>query len=217
MKLTLSLPWLQADLQCPMQVLSFAPYRSGFVTARRILWRQVRNADLLPDFDAESWLASQIHSDDPPAVAMMTSCDITQFQRASHGPVDCIATVGLGNAERVGHRRVMALAGYGTINIALKIDLGLSQRALIEAQTIAASARTAALIAAHLPLPDGLATGTGTDCIAIAARAGDIAYAGMHTELGEAIGRATFDAVLAGARDWIARHGAGLQGMRPDP
>lgn len=198
-----------------MQVLSFAPYRSGFSIASRILWRQVRNADLPPDCDAEGWLAAQIRPDAPLAVAMMTSCDIARFCQSCHGPVHCVATVGLGNAERVGHRRSFQKTSYGTINIALKINLGLSQRALLEAQTIAASARTAALIAAHLPLPNGLATGTGTDCIAIAAPIGNQIYAGMHTELGESIGRACYDAVLAGARDWIALHGSDLTVMTP--
>lgn len=214
MRLTLTRPWLIADLGQPMQVLSFAPCRPGLVTASRILWRQVDNADLPPDCDAESWLAAQMHGQAATRdVGMMTSCDIGRFRQMRSGPVHCVATTGLGNAERIGHRRRSGPdpTGYGTINMALKISLGLSHRALIEALTIAASARTAAMIQAALPLPAGLATGTGTDCIAIAAPRGDMPYAGMHTDLGEAIGRAAFDAVLTGARDWIARQQAAPQ------
>ena len=62
-------------------------------------------------------------------------------------------------------------------------------------------------------LPTGIATGTGTDCVAVAARAGDNAYAGLHTEIGEAVGRATYDAVLAGATEWQTywqAHGRGF-------
>lgn len=208
MKLLLQQPWLIADLGQPMRVLSFAPYRPGFVTAERILWREVRNADLTPDLDAEGWLADQVATlDGPPAVAMMTSRSIACFHRASAGIVSCTATVGLGNAERVGHRRVFQpaeLPGYGTINIALRIDMGLTDRAMIEALTIAAEARTAAIIQVGMALSTGVATGTGTDCIALAALPGMVDYAGLHTELGEWIGRAAFDSVLGAARDWTA-------------
>lgn len=219
MKLVLRDRWLMADLEAALRVLSFAPYRPGFVTARHILWREVRNTDLPPELDAESWLAEQIGALGlPEAVGMMTSRRIDSFRRTVHGPVACVATVGLGNAERVGRRRVLRpedLPGYGTINIALRIDEGLTDRAMIEAMTIATQARTAAIIEAGLRIATGtvteIATGTGTDCIALAAGAGKVAYAGLHTPLGEAIGRATFDAVLAGARDWMREQAARVE------
>ncbi|MDF3606798.1 adenosylcobinamide amidohydrolase [Paracoccus sp. DMF-8] len=212
MKLTLCEPWLIADLGGPMRVLSFAPHRPGFVTAERILWREVRNSDLTPDLDAEGWLAHQVTAlDGPPAVAMMTSRAVARFRQASAGSVSCTATVGLGNAERVGHRRALHdhdLPAYGTINIALRLDAGLTDRAMIEALTIAAEARTAAIIQIGMAISTGTATGTGTDCIALAARPGTADYAGLHTELGEWIGRATHDSVLAAARDWMREQAA---------
>ncbi len=112
-----------------------------------------------------------------------------------------IATVGLGNAERIGTRRPAALgAGFGTINISAQIlGAGLTETAQIEALTIAAQARTAAVIEAGIPLDTGLAT--GTDCIAVAA------LAGLHTALGEALGAAVYDCVSAGAREWIQEQG----------
>lgn len=51
MTVTLSRPWLDFDLGAEIPVLSFTLNRPGFVTARRILWREVRNADLTPDLD----------------------------------------------------------------------------------------------------------------------------------------------------------------------
>ncbi|WP_295045296.1 adenosylcobinamide amidohydrolase, partial [uncultured Paracoccus sp.] len=126
------------------------------------------------------------------------------------GPVTCVATVGLGNAERVGHRRGQQEGqrqGYGTINIALLIDAGLTDAALIEALSIAAQARTLAVLEAGVILPSGPATGTGTDCIAVACDPGGLAHAGLHTALGEAIGRAVCDAVGQGASDWKAAQG----------
>ncbi|MEO1272728.1 MAG: adenosylcobinamide amidohydrolase, partial [Myxococcota bacterium] len=47
-------------------------------------------------------------------------------------------------------------------------------------------------------------TGTGTDCIVLAAPPGHAVYAGLHTAVGEAVGRAVYDAVAAGVRGWMA-------------
>lgn len=215
--LRLTAPWLVADLGRPRRVLSFAPHLPGFRMARHVLIRQVRDADLYPGFDAQPWLAAELrgigHATDP---AMMTSRALIHHRMASDGVVSCVATVGLGNAERVGHRRTYPRAGYGTINIILLINAGLTEPAQIEALTIAAQARTAAVIETGLSLPTGLATGTGTDCIAIACDPGDIGFAGTHTELGEAIGRAIYRAVLAGAQDWAVQHGRALPPQPPE-
>lgn len=202
-------PWLIADLGRMRRVLSFAPLRPGLVDARRIAIRQVRDADLTPDMDAEDWLTRDAAAAGlGDAVAMLTSRGLPHHRVAQVGPVRCVATVGLGNAERVGHRRQAMVQGYGTVNLILCVDAGLAKAAMIEALTIAAAARTAAIMDAGLRLPAGPATGTGTDCIALACDAGDARYAGMHTDLGEALGRAAYDVVLAGAQDWIAVHGA---------
>lgn len=208
----LSPPWLIADLQRPRRILSFAPYHPGFHTASCILLREVRDADLSADFDAKAWLGTQMdgigHQGD---VGMMTSRALNRFRLEHVGPVTCLATVGLGNAERVGQRRDAVARGYGTINLIISIDRGLSETAMIEALTIAAQARTLAVLTAGIMLPSGLATGTGTDCIALACDPGEQVFAGLHTELGEAVGRAVHDAVLRGAREWIEEHGSSLR------
>lgn len=208
MSITLAAPWLVADLGRPRRVLSFAPHRPGFQSARYVLMRQVRDADLTPGLDALAWLgaemASRGHGGDP---GMMTSRALHHHQLVRTGPATCLATVGLGNAERVGRRRAVPAAGYGTINLILLLEAGLTEPAMIEALTIVAQARTLAVLEAGIELPGGLATGTGTDCIALACDPGPTAFAGLHTALGEAIGRAVHGAVLAGARDWVAAHG----------
>lgn len=217
----LAQPWLVADLGGPQRVLSFAPWRAGFVTTRRIVWREVRNADLTPELDVRRWIAGMLAerglSD---AVTMLTSHDIRRFVRTEREVegirAAALATVGLGNAERVGQRHFRAVPedtpGYGTINIAVQVAgpdprWGLSRVAQIEALTIAAQARTAAVMEAGLNLPGGRVTGTGTDCLALAAPPGREAFAGLHTALGEAVGAAVHAAVREGARDWIARNG----------
>lgn len=215
---TLDRPWLLADLHRPRRILSFAPYRPGFVMARHVVWREVRNADLAPDFDVSDWFAHDLarcgHQD---AVGLLTSRDIGRFVRAEvrvEGQgVACLATVGLGNAEAVGSRRPLGpQAGYGTINMLVMIDPSLTEAAQIEALTIAAQARTAAIMDCGLRLPGGQpATGTGTDCIAIAADPGAVAYAGLHTAVGEAIGRAVRTAVSQGAAEWMTENGRTAQ------
>jgi adenosylcobinamide amidohydrolase len=208
MTLTLTRPWLEFDLGTPHRVLSWSITAPGFVTARRLIWREVRNADLPRDLDVHAWFRDQLDAkgwqDD---VAMLTSRDLDAFEVASATveglSVTCVATAGLSNGERVGTRLDRSGKDWGTINIGLRIDAALSDGALIEAMSIATQARTTAVIDTGHDLATGRATGTGTDCIAVAARPGDIAYAGLHTALGEAVGRATYDAVRTGAQVWM--------------
>lgn len=206
--LKLSRPWLEFDLGCDMQVLSWAVNRPGLVTARRILWREVRNADLPEHLDATDWLTRELDTRDArDAVAFLTSRDIRRFTRATAvagaAEAQAVATVGLSNAERVGHRIDRSGQSWGTINVALHLNRGLTEPALLEAMSIAVQARTAAVIDANLPLAPGPATGTGTDCVAVAAAPGGTRYAGLHTDIGEAAGRAVYAAVLDGARQWM--------------
>ncbi len=211
-------PWLEFDLGAPMQVLSWAINRPGLVTARQILWREVRDADLPQDLDVHHWLRGALAARGAlEAVVFLTSRDIRYHHVAevAVGPAraTAVATVGLSNAERIGQRRALAGADWGTINVALRVDpgegAGLAHSALIETLSIAAAARTAAVMEAGLELPSGRATGTGTDCIAVAAPAGDTAYAGMHTALGEAAGGAVHRAVGSGAQEWMRQYPSG--------
>lgn len=218
----LNRPWLEFELGDPMQVLSWAINRPGFVTARRIVWREVRNADLPPDMDVQGWFDSELAAHDlTDAVAFLTSRDVSfhhqHTSRAGDITAQCVATVGLSNAERVGQRVDRSGMDWGTINVAVRLSCGLSQAALIEALSIAAQARTAAVMDVGLELPGGgIATGTGTDCIAVAAPNGPSAYAGLHTETGEAIGAAVYRATLAGAQEWMADVRPVLQGVGSD-
>jgi adenosylcobinamide amidohydrolase len=214
--ITLSPPWLAFDLGSDHQVLSWSVNRPGYQTARRILWREIRNADLPQGMDVGKWLAGELAAyGDSNAICLLTSRRIDRhvLRDAREGDVtaQALATVGLSNAERVGHRMDRAGrdwnrdlgATFGTINIAVKLNHSLSQTGLLEALSIATEARTAAIMDAGHRLPIGLATGTGTDCIAMAAPVGADDYAGLHTDTGIALGRAVYDAVLQGAQDWI--------------
>ena len=208
MRIILDRPWLELELGADARVLSWALTRPGFVAARRILWREVRNADLPEDLDVRTWFQGELAARGAlDAVAMLTSRDLDAFETAE-ATVEgitavCVATVGLSNAERVGTRMDRSGKDWGTINIALHLDLPLSDAALLELMSVATQARTVAVMEAGHRLPTGLATGTGTDCIAVAAPAGDTPFAGLHTPQGEAAGRAVHAAVARAARIWM--------------
>jgi adenosylcobinamide amidohydrolase len=207
-EVTIARPWLTLELAAPCRVLSWAINRPGFVQTQRILWREVRNADLPRDLDVHRWLEGELTARAAmSSVAFLTSRDIRAYHDATVSIEDvtvrCIATVGLSNAERVGTRLDRSAKDWGTINIAVVTDQAITDGARVEASSLATQARTVAVLEAGLDLPTGRATGTGTDCIAIAAPVGDNCYAGMHTPLGEAVGSAVTKAVSAGAVEWM--------------
>ena len=211
-------PWLLFDLGAEMQVLSWTINRPGFVRADRIVWREVRNADLPAGLDVRDWFERTLRARDlEDAVAFLTSRDVSHLCEATVtvGAITahCVATVGLSNAERIGSRADRSAQDWGTINVAVRLDCGLNQTGLIETLSIATQARTAAIIDTQIHTPGGIATGTGTDCIAVAAPEGVQEYAGLHTEIGEAVGAAVYRAVQSGALRWKSDIGAVHKGM----
>lgn len=213
-------PWLSFDLQGPCQVLSWALNRPGRVIADQIVWREVRNSELTEGMDVQGWLQRELVARRSPyAVAFLTSRNVEKVVQVKASVQDvtacAVATVGLSNAERVGARVDYGDRDWGTINLAVQVNQGLTEAALIEAMSIATQARTAAVIEADFTLPTGRATGTGTDCVAVAAPDGTAQYAGLHTDIGEAIGRAAFDAIYQGACAWIAEDGGSGRAKLP--
>ena len=208
-------PWLTLDLGRAMRVISWAPHRGGIVTARHILWREVRNADLSEDFDVFAWLGEECRDRGmEQAVVMLTSRKIATFTVAQ-AEVDgvqaqAVATVGLSNAERAGPhdgQNPIKHKNWGTINIAVILEYGLSDIGLIEAQSIASAARTAAILESGAMAKAGPATGTGTDCNTVAALDGTDAFCGLHTAQGKAVAAAVYAAVRQGADQWILETG----------
>lgn len=94
----------------------------------------------------------------------------------------------------------------GTINIMLFISHPLTKAAITRAVMMATEAKTAALqeLAVNSRYSDGLATGTGTDQIIVAAPDRDgfrLGWAGKHGKLGELIGLA----VMEGVKETLAK------------
>ena len=123
-----------------------------------------------------------------------------------------VATVGLGNALAAGDPPGPLGPGgaLGTINVLVQLSHALDEAALAEALALATEARTAAVLDGRVPsrrAADGaLATGTGTDCIVVAApEAGEpLRWVGKHTLAGSLLGGAVREAVSRGVRRWIA-------------
>lgn len=201
--------WLVCSLPGEHVTASWAIVGGGLRRARTVAWHQVRDRELPLDVDPVELLRRRmVASGLAGAVGLLTSRRLDRFTctRARSGQVEamCVATVGLGNAVRVGSP-VCRPARVGTINMLCTVSVALSPSALIEAIAIAAEGRTAAMTDARVLDRWGQwATGTGTDCIVVAAPVRDRPrdYAGKHTDVGVAIGRSVGAAVLAGARAW---------------
>lgn len=200
---------LLASFHEPQQMLSWSLTRPGFQIARQVAWIEIRDADLPADQDAEQIIVSRIaNAKLDEAVSLITSRDLSRHHTSQVAVEDsvatCVTTVGLSNGERVGQRFATARTSVGTINTMVHISKPLSEAALIEAITIAAEARTAAILDAGVRRTGVAITGTGTDCIVVAAPlGGSVRFAGMHTAVGEAIGAAVYNAMRDGIATWL--------------
>ena len=208
-------PWLVVELGAPHAVASWAVVGGGLQEAEQIAWLQVRDADLGPELDPVQWLEerrSQVGLKQ--AVCMLTSSELVhhQFTRQEIDGLraEVVATVGLSNRLAVGDPPTPGVVG--TINIVVVVNRALSPAAMLEAMSIAVEARTAAMVSlqTHSTVSEKLATGTGTDCIVVAAPLTNTTeparYAGKHTALGAVIGQAVLHAVAAGGKVWMERN-----------
>jgi len=211
------------------ETLSWAIVNGGRRRADTVVWRQVTLGELGPGVDARALLARSLEAAGAPgAVGLLTARDVAAHHVASRASaglrVRCVATVGLSNASAVGdppgpppsdhgHPATAAVMGprVGTINIVCQLSRTLTDEAFIEACALAAEARTAAVLDACLPSPlsTRAATGTGTDCIVVAAPPatdGDeaLAFVGKHTIAGALLGACIRDAVWSGIVRWKA-------------
>jgi adenosylcobinamide amidohydrolase len=210
-------PWLLASFAAPQRMASWSINRPGIVDARRVAWLEVRDADLPPELDPLALLHARLDAADlADAVALMTSRDVRRH-RLVETHVDgirsqALATVGLTNGVAfaadgsVEARRPRPRPRVGTINLLLALSCRLADPALLEALSIAATARTAALLA-----EDGTVAATGTDCIVLACPSSGPGhgqpYAGLHTAAGRSLAQAAYRAVRAARQDWEVEFG----------
>ncbi|MEA3301203.1 MAG: adenosylcobinamide amidohydrolase [Pseudomonadota bacterium] len=143
-----------------------------------------------------------------PTLAMLTAASMKSLRvrRATLCGVDLavLATTGLGNARRAGDRAEYrhlgeGLPAPGTINLAVLCGARLDPAVMVEMVLTATEAKAAALqdLDVRSPLSGGVATGTGTDAIAVfgGAGPGTVHHAGKHTLFGEQLARLTLAAI----------------------
>jgi adenosylcobinamide amidohydrolase len=206
-------PVLLVPLGGPHEVLSWAVVNGGRRQSSAVVWRQVALDELSPAVDATLLLQRSLAAcGQPDAVGLLTARHVDRFVDVTQGSARCVATVGLGNALAAGDPPG-PMRPVGTINLLCRLAAPLTEEALIEASALAAEARTVAVLEARVPSrrSDRLATGTGTDCIVIAAPIGEPrqSYVGKHTALGADLGAAVREAVARGCAAWWAENGRG--------
>ena len=199
----------------PQRVASWAIVGGGLRRSRTVAWLQVCDETLRPPIDPRRWLREQLQAAGmPDAVGLLTSRRIDAYvdERCEYAGAHarCVTTVGLGNALRAGDPPG-ANARIGTINTLCWVSCALSSEALLEALALAAEARTLAVREAGVASTrtGEPASGTGTDCIVIAAPDGGppTRYAGKHTAAGHLIGAAVHAATRRGVEQWQAERG----------
>jgi adenosylcobinamide amidohydrolase len=210
------------SFRAPTRVLSWALLNGSFCYADHIVNHHVRGDDFRFCADPRSWLAAAVENLalDGKAVAMATAVLMKIHAQVSFASpntqVTCLATVGCGNALAAGDPTSATItepAQLHTINLIVVVQPALSDAAMVEAIQIATEGRARALFEAEVrsSVSNLPASGTGTDCIAIASvgTGPGAQYCGKHTELGELIGRAAYAAVQQGLmRSSVRNHSA---------
>jgi adenosylcobinamide hydrolase len=195
----------------PARTLSWAVLNGGFCNARHVINHHVDGSDAFFCAEPGPWLerAALALKLQGKVVAMATGVemrDIVQVSMTGGGArVTCFTTVGCGNALSVADAAAVTIeqpmAALHTINMILTVEPGLTDAAMVEAVQIATEGRVRALYEKGIKSCQSglLATGTGTDCVAVVSMgAGVERYCGKHTKLGELIGGAAYMAVAKG-------------------
>jgi adenosylcobinamide amidohydrolase len=191
----------------PRACWSWAIVNGGRVVAPTVAWYFIQSDEYHELAEPAAFLRRKLQeAGESDAVGLLTS-------RARYGQVEtcvqhsgmhaqCIATIGLSNGMRIGDEPTYVPAG--TINLVCTVSANLTPACALEAIAMAAEARTAAV----MDTTGSEYTGTGTDCIVIAhpTAGSEHRYAGKHTTLGHVIGRAVYQSVFRGVKEWQQKH-----------
>ena len=202
---------LIVSFDSPARTLSWAVLNGGFCYARHVINHHVDGKNGLFCAQPGPWLerAAAALGLRGKVVAMATAVEMRHTVRVSMtsggARVTCFTTVGCGNALSVGDPATVTLEepapSLHTINIILTVQPGLADEAMVEAVQIATEGRVRALYETGIKSCRSglLATGTGTDCVAIVSLGyGVERYCGKHIKLGELIGGAAYMSVAKG-------------------
>jgi len=198
--------------ESPCPVLSSAVFNGGWTTADAVLNLKVPKRPPSPDAPLdppEKTLAGYCIRNgwQGVTVGMMTAASMNSL-RIAHERIHAFATAvlvtsGLSNPLRAGDpapRQTLdtAAAAAGTINTIIVTSAAMTPAAMVEAVMIAAEAKAAALQSSGVRsrVSGAIATGTGTDAVALACGKGipQLRYCGKHTLFGETLARLVIQA-----------------------
>ena len=204
-------------------VLSSAVYNGGWVQASHLLNMRVQQnflgekkhfptpEETLLAYGKEMGINGRI-------VGMMTSANMSSFRHesreAQNVTIDVLVTAGVSNAKRAGETAEFRQMGEqvtqtGTINLILLTNAQLTPAAMTETVMVVTEAKAAALAELGITSPQtgAIATGTGTDAIAIVSgqTPTQIRFCGKHTLFGELAAQATIAAITQSLKEKIKR------------
>ena len=196
----------------PLRVVSSAAVGGGMVQARAIVNLHVPKNHPCGNPEADVARFCRERGIPTPYVGLLTSAwtekaDLS-IEAANGITVLAVVTVGLGNPVAAGVSPV-ALGLPSTINTIVVIDGDPEPGALVNAVITATEAKILALAEAGIRSPEGgLASGTSTDAVVIAAtgRGRSCRFGGPASELGWLIARAVGVATRRGISRWRAEN-----------
>jgi adenosylcobinamide amidohydrolase len=202
---------IHVEFHTPHQVMSSAILNGGIVQASHLVNLRVPKSGASLEAPEITLARYCVHAGwSGTIVGMMTAASMDSFRIAKETVQDIdivvLVTSGLSNPRRVGdraeHRKMITQSEeIGTINIMVMTSTTLTGSAMVEALTIATEAKSATLQDAGIrsPVSNKIATGTGTDSIAIASGHGPetVRYCGKHVLFGEIMGSLVTDAVTS--------------------
>ena len=209
------------DFDTEHSVLSSAVFNGGACAASNILIMKVAKnfedtkqivenpENTLADYCRQLQLSGT-------TVGMMTAASMDSFRRVSRSSqgvkITVMVTAGISNARCAGDRadwRTFQTDAHptGTINIIIFTNAAMSHAAMVESVMLATEAKTVAMrkLGIKSPVSGAIATGTGTDAIAVASGFGSktIRYCGKHVIFGEMLASVVIEAITESLSDRI--------------
>lgn len=202
---------LHVAFSSPQRAMSSAILNGGLITVDHIVNRKVpinTSTNEAPSVSLQNYANQQGWQGN--VIGMMTAASMNSFriEQCCIGGIDLavLVTTGIGNARRAGDKAdvqelLVNTERIGTINLMLICSAKMTDAAMLEAIMIATEAKAVAMQNAGIlsPVSHEVATGTGTDAIAIVCGNGpkEISFCGKHVLFGELIGKLVIAAILS--------------------
>jgi len=206
--------WMVARFAEQWAIVSWALVNGGWQRVTEVAWLYLQLGEIADVEEVGDWMRSQMRAEGlSGVVGFLTSRRAGAHVEATARDGECTAwavgTVGLSNALRAGDSSG-PIATPGTINLLVCCSQPLSVEAGMEALALCSEAKALAMLESGVQsVRSGLAaTGTGTDYLAVAwPVVGERqVYAGKHTSVGAAMGKAAYEAVALGVKGWLAEY-----------